>query len=128
MWMEFFGLALASVGSAGITAYSVTQWRHEIAVRMTLGTRSGDVLGLVFKEGISLVAVGTAIGMAFAWAAERALAAISSAVEQVNSTSSSNPVVLAGAPLPLAALALLACYLAARRSLGINPVVALRQE
>jgi hypothetical protein len=105
----FFGLVLASVGLAGMTAYSVTQRRHEIAVRMALGARSRDVLGLVIKESISLVAVGTIIGMALAAAAERTLTAMSSAVATVNSTSSSNPVVLAGAPLSLAALALLAC-------------------
>jgi predicted permease len=124
----FFGLILASVGLAGMTAYSVTQRRHEIAIRMALGARSRDVLQLVIKEGATLVMVGTLIGAALAWASERALTAMSSSVGHVRSTSTTDPVVLIGAPLLLAALALLACYVPARRSTTINPVVALRQE
>jgi predicted permease len=124
----FFGLILASVGLAGMTAYSVTQRRHEIALRMALGARSRDVLQLVVKQAATLVMAGTAIGMALAWAGERALMAMSSSVVSVNSTSTTDPIVLIGAPLLLATLALIACYLPARRSVTINPIVALRQE
>jgi predicted permease len=124
----FFGLILASVGLAGMTAYSVTQRRHEIALRMALGARSRDVLQLVVKQAATLVIVGTLIGMALAWAGERALMAMSASVQNVNSTSSTDPIVLIGAPVLLATLALIACYLPARRSVTINPVVALRQE
>ena len=124
----FFGLILASVGLAGMTAYSVTQRRHEIALRMALGARSRDVLQLVVKQAATLVIVGTLIGMALAWAGERALMAMSASVQNVNSTSTTDPIVLIGAPVLLATLALIACYLPARRSVTINPVVALRQE
>ena len=59
-----FGLILASVGLAGVTAYSVTQRGREIGIRIALGARSTEVLGLVVKEGAVLVAVGTLIGLA----------------------------------------------------------------
>ncbi|HYL34350.1 MAG TPA: ABC transporter permease [Bryobacteraceae bacterium] len=123
-----FGLILASVGLAGVTAYSVTQRAREIGIRMALGARPGNVLALVMREGLALVAAGTLLGLAGAWAGSRMLAAISSTAGRVNSTSTSDPVVLFGAPLLLAALALAACYLPARRSMGIDPAVVLRQE
>lgn len=123
-----FGLVLASVGLAGVTAYTVTRRGHEIGIRIALGARSNDVLGLVMKEGAVLVTVGTIIGMAGAWAGARLLSAMSSTVGNVTSTSTSDPVVLFGAPLLLASLALAACYVPARKSLHIDPVVALRQE
>ena len=80
------------------------------------------------REGTLLIAVGTAIGLACAWAGSRMLSAMNSSVGQVTATSASDPVVLFGSPLLLASLALLACYLPARRSMQINPVEALRQE
>ena len=124
-----FGLVLASVGLGGVTAYSVTQRRHELAVRMAVGAGKRDVMALVLKEGAYLIGIGTALGMSCAWAGEHALSAMSATVGKINtSTSSSDPVVMIGAPLLLATLALLACYLPARRSTRINPVTALRQE
>jgi putative ABC transport system permease protein len=68
------------------------------------------------------------LGAAAAWAASRLLAAINATAGQVTSTSTSDPVVIFGAPLMLAALALFACYVPARRSLRIDPIVTLRQE
>jgi predicted permease len=123
-----FGLILAAVGLAGVTAYSVTQRRREIGIRMALGARSNDVLGLVMKEGLVLVTAGTIIGMACAWAGARLLSAMNSSVGTVTSTSASDPVVLYGAPVLLAGLALVACYVPARKSMRIDPAVALRQE
>jgi predicted permease len=123
-----FGLILASVGLAGVTAYSVTQRGHEIGIRMALGARSKDVLGLVMKEGIVLVTVGTIIGMAGAWAGSQFLSAMNSSVGTVTSTSATNPLVLVGAPLLLAAVALSACFVPARKSVRIDPAGALRQE
>jgi ABC-type antimicrobial peptide transport system permease subunit len=61
-----FGLILASVGLAGVTAYSVTQRRREIGIRIALGAQSADVLGLVMKEGAVLITAGTLIGLAAA--------------------------------------------------------------
>jgi len=123
-----FGLILASVGLAGVTAYSVTQRSREIGIRIALGAARGDVLRLVMSEGIALVAVGTALGLAGACAAARLLSGLISAVATATSATTSDPVLLIGAPLLLAALALAACYLPARRSTRIDPVVALRQE
>jgi predicted permease len=123
-----FGLVLSAVGLAGMTAYSVAQRRREIGIRIALGAQRGSVLALVMKEGMGLVVVGTAIGMAGAWTGARLLAAMSSSVGRVTSTSTTDPVVLFGAPLLLAALALVACYVPARRSMAVDPVVALRQE
>jgi predicted permease len=126
LWV--FGLILAIVGIAGATAYAVAQRSHEIGIRIALGARSNDVLRLVMKEGALLVAVGMAAGLAGAWAASRMLAAMNSSVGQITSTSTSNPAVVFGAPLMLACLALIACYLPARRSLRIDPATTLRQE
>ncbi len=123
-----FGLVLASVGLAGVTAYSVTQRRREIGIRMALGARQVDVLGLVMKEGAVLVLIGAAIGFAGARAGTRMLAALMSDVARAAGTSASDPVLLAGAPLLLAILALVCCYVPARRSMRIDPVVTLRQE
>ena len=123
-----FGLVLASVGLAGVTAYSVTQRSREIGIRIALGAARGDVLRLVMSEGIVLVAVGTVLGLAGACAAARMLSGMISAIATATSASTSDPVLLVGAPLLLAALALGACYLPARRSTRIDPVVALRQE
>ena len=124
----FFGLVLAAVGLAGMTAYSVASRNHEIGIRVALGAGRGRVLGLVMKEGAILVAAGTVLGGLGAWVASRGLAAISSEVGQVASTSANNPVVVFGSPLLLAAMALAACYVPALRSLKVDPVVTLRQE
>ena len=123
-----FGLILSAVGLAGMTAYSVAQRGREIGIRIALGAQRGNVLGLVMKDGLRLVVVGTTIGMAGAWTGSRLLSAMNSSVGQVTSTSTTDPIVLFGAPLLLALLALAACYLPARRSMRIDPVVALRQE
>lgn len=123
-----FGLLLACVGLAGMSAYSVSQRRQELAVRMAMGAQRRDVLRLVIGEGASLLVLGAILGMMLAAAAERAVSAMSSTAGQVNSTSSSNPVVLICAPVLLIALGLLACYLPARRSALTDPAHALRQE
>jgi predicted permease len=123
-----FGLILASIGLAGMTAYSVAQRGREIGIRIALGAQSADVLGLMMKEGAVLVTVGAILGLAGAWAGTRLLSGLISAVGSVTGTSAFEPALLVGAPLLLACLALVACYVPARRSLRIDPVVALRQE
>jgi predicted permease len=124
-FMGVSGLILASVGLAGVTAYSVAKRGHEIGIRMALGAQKRDVLGLVMKEGATLVSVGTVVGLACAWAGIRG---VSSLFFSVASVKSSDPVLLVGAPLLLAGLALVACYVPARRSTRIDPAVALRTE
>jgi putative ABC transport system permease protein len=120
-----FGLILASVGLAGVTAYSVAQRGHEIGIRMALGAQKSDVLGLVMKEGAVLVMAGTLIGMAFTWAGVRLMSGVFFSVASVKAF---DPALLVGAPLLLASLALVACYVPARKSMRIDPAVALRQE
>ncbi len=122
-----FGLILASVGLAGVTAYSVAQRRHEIGIRIALGARGFQVLGLVMKEGALLVAAGTVVGLAGAAAGLRLLKAIFSEMARPTWTQADSALVVC-APLLLAAVALAACYLPARKSTRIDPVVALRQE
>jgi macrolide transport system ATP-binding/permease protein len=121
-----FGLILASVGLAGVTAYSVAQRRKEIGIRMALGARPGQVLRLVMKEGATLVVVGSVVGFLGAWAIARVLSAVSP--EMAETLSAKQPLLMIGAPALLAGLAMLACYVPARRSTGIDPVTALRQE
>jgi predicted permease len=123
-----FGLVLSSVGLAGVTAYAVARRTHEIGIRRALGAQNRDVMELVLREGVLLIAIGTVLGMAVSFAAVRAMSAMLSAVAEITKTSIYDPLLLAGAPLLLASLALLACYLPARRSLRINPVEALRAE
>jgi predicted permease len=126
-FIGIFGLILASVGLAGVTAYSVSQRRREIGIRVALGARGGDVLGLVMKEGAVLIGVGTVIGLLAARAGIRVMSAALSQIAKTAGTSTSDPVLLIGAPLLLASLALVACYVPARKSMRIDPVVALRE-
>jgi predicted permease len=121
-----FGLILASVGLAGVTAYSVAQRRREIGIRMALGARQGQMLRLVMKEGAALVTVGSALGFLGAWGIGRVLAALSP--EMAETLHARQPWLLIGAPLLLGGLAMLACYFPARKSTSVDPLVALRQE
>jgi macrolide transport system ATP-binding/permease protein len=123
-----FGLILALVGLAGVTAYSVAQRRREIGIRMALGARRIDVLGVVMKEGAVLVAVGTIVGFAAAQVIIRALANVLSEIASATETSAAEPALLFGAPTLLALLALLCCYLPARKSTRIDPAITLRTE
>ncbi len=122
-----FGLILASVGLAGVTAYSVAQRRKEIGIRMALGARQGQMLRLVMKEGAALVTIGSMIGFLGAWAIGKAIAALSP--ELAEALNAKQPMLLMiAAPFFLGALAMLACYFPARKSTSIDPLTALRQE
>jgi len=123
--MGLFGLALASVGLAGVTAYSVARRGHEIGIRMALGAQKGRVLTLIMKEGALLVVVGTLAGLALALPAIRAMSAMFFTVASIRGY---DPVLLVGAPLLLAGIAMLACYIPALRSTRIDPAVTLRSE
>jgi len=123
-----FGLILAAVGLAGVTAYSVTQRRREIGIRIALGAQRADVLGLVMKEGAVLMAIGTAAGLAAAWAAIRLMSSAMAQIARAAGTTTSDPWLLVGAPALLAALAMISCYVPARKSMEVDPAVTLRQE
>jgi len=123
-----FGLVLAAIGLAGVTAYAVARRRKEIGIRMTLGARRSQVLRLVLREGASLVAVGTVLGFLGALAAVKMLSALTSFFVDSYNITTNDPRLLVGAPVLLAGLAMLACYLPARRSAKIDPLTALREE
>ena len=123
-----FGLILSAIGLAGVTAFAVAQRRREIGIRMALGARKGQVLRLVLREGTALIAAGTALGFLGAFAIAKTLSALTNAFADAFKAGSNDPRLLLGAPLLLAALAMLACYLPARRAAKIDPLKALRQE
>jgi ABC-type antimicrobial peptide transport system permease subunit len=123
-----FGLVLAAIGLAGVTAYSVARRRREIGIRMALGARKGQVLRLVLREGSALVAIGTALGLLGAMALVKMLSALTSMVVEAFKLGTDDPRLVIGAPVLLAAIAMLACYLPARRSTKIDPLKALRQD
>ncbi|HWX54304.1 MAG TPA: ABC transporter permease [Verrucomicrobiae bacterium] len=123
-----FGLVLAAIGLAGVTAYAVAQRRKEIGIRMALGARKGQVLRLVLREGAALVGVGTVLGFVGAFTLAKMLSSLTSIFVDALKVGTDDPRLLVGAPLLLAALALLACYVPARRAAKIDPLKALREE
>jgi predicted permease len=123
-----FGLLLAAIGLAGVTAYSVAQRRKEIAIRTALGASRAQVLRLVLREGTVLVGVGTVLGFLGAIAMAKILSALTNIFVEALSVGTSDPRLLIGAPLLLATVAMVACYVPARRSSQIDPLKALREE
>jgi ABC-type antimicrobial peptide transport system permease subunit len=123
-----FGLILAAVGLAGVTAYAVAQRRKEIAIRTALGASRAQVLRLVLREGAALVGVGTVVGLIGAMGVAKVVAALMNIFVDALRYGTDDPLLLVGAPLLLAAVAMLACYLPARKSAKIDPLEALRQE
>jgi len=123
-----FGLVLAAIGLAGVTAYAVARRRKEIGIRMALGARKAQVLRLVLREGVALVIVGSVLGFLGAMAIVRVLSSLTSMFADSFNVSVNDPLLVVGAPLLLGALALIACYIPARRSAKIDPLKTLREE
>ena len=123
-----FALLLASIGLGGVTAYAVVRRRKEIGIRMALGAGGLRVQGLVMREGVVLVAAGSALGFSGGFALWRAASAWSDVLSRAFPKGAGDPLVFFGVPLALAGLAVLACYLPARRATEIDPVTALREE
>ena len=123
-----FGLVLAAIGLAGLTGYTVAQRRKEIGIRMALGARKWQALLLVLREGAALVSVGTVLGFLGAFAVAKILSALTNVFVDSLKVGMGDPRLLVGAPLLLAALAMLACYMPARKVAKIDPLKALREE
>ena len=126
--LGLFALLLASIGLGGVTAYAVVRRRKEIGIRMALGAGSRQVQGLVMREGTALVVAGSVLGLGGGFMLARALSTFSDVLARSFSMRADDPLLLFGAPLVLVALAMLACYLPARRATGIDPVSALRED
>ena len=123
-----FGLVLAAIGLAGVTAYAVAQRRKEIAIRTAVGASPFQILRLVLREGTALVSAGTILGFVGAMALAKLLSALTSLFVDAIKIGTADPLLLVGAPVLLAAVAMLACYIPARKSTKIDPLKALREE
>ncbi len=123
-----FGLVLSAIGLGGVTAYAVAQRRKEIGIRTALGATKAQVLRLVLREGTALVGLGTVLGFLGAIAVARMLSAITSVLVEALKVGTNDPRLLVGAPLLLASLAILACYVPARRAARLDPLKAIREE
>jgi predicted permease len=120
--LGFFALLLASAGIYSVIAYSVTQRTREIGIRMALGSQNSGVLRLLLREGMRLVGVGLAIGLVASIGGSRLLAKF------LYGLSALDGLAFVGVSVLLAAVALLACWIPARRAIRVDPMVALRYE
>jgi putative ABC transport system permease protein len=115
-------LLLAAIGLYGVLAFAVAQRTREIGVRIALGASHRSVLGMVVRQGMALVGLGLLVGFAGAIAVTRLMTSL------LYRTRAFDPLTFAAVPIVLAAVALLACYLPARRAAHVEPMVALRTE
>jgi predicted permease len=115
-------VVMTAIGLFGVIAYVVSQRTHEIGVRMALGARQSDVLKMVMGQGLRLTAIGLGIGLCAALGAARLLAPL------LYGIGANDPLTMTGVAVVLAAIALSACYLPARKAMRVDPSVALRYE
>ncbi len=118
----FSSLILATLGIFSVVAYSVAQRTHEVGIRMALGARTTDVLQLVLGQGARLIAVGIGLGLVAAFGLTRVLKTF------LFETTATDPLTYFLISFLLAAVALVACYVPARRAARLDPLVALRSE
>jgi len=116
------GLLLASVGVYGVMSYSVSQRTREIGIRMAIGASQSDVVRLIMRQGLTLVVIGSVIGLAGAFGASRFLRSV------LYGGQSLDAVTFVAVPLLLVAVAAFAMWLPSRRAAALDPMIALRQE
>ena len=121
----FFGvltLALACFGLYGLLSYEVAWRTRELGIRMALGAQSRDILNLVIKQVVVIITIGLATGIAIALGVTRFMSKV------LYNVRPNDPATIAGVAALLAVVALIACYLPARRAIHTDPIIALRHE
>jgi len=116
------GLVLVAVGVYSVIAYTVSRQTHEIGIRMALGASRGDVIGMVLRMGLWLVAIGLAVGLAASLAANRVLSS------ELWGVSARDPLTFAAVALVVLTAGVAACWFPARRATRVDPMIALRFE
>jgi putative ABC transport system permease protein len=115
-------LLLSAIGLYALISYSVSQRTREIGVRVALGAQRSNVMGMVLREGLQLLMFGLLLGLVGAFSATRIMRSL------LYSTSATDALSFVATSLTLVAVALLACYIPARRATKVDPMVALRYE
>jgi putative ABC transport system permease protein len=129
--LSLFGLLaqqLASIGLYGVMAYSVSQRTNEIGIRMALGADRRDVLKMILRQGMVLTLIGVVLGLAGAYVLTKYLESKANLANMLYGVKASDPLTYGVIAVLLTLVALLACFIPARRATKVDPMVALRCE
>ena len=129
--VTLFGLLaqqLASIGLFGVLAYAVSQRTHEIGIRMALGASQTDVLKMIVKQGMTLAVIGVVLGLVGAYVLTKYLESWVQLSKMLFGVKPSDPLTYGVIAVLLTVVALIACYIPARRATKVDPMVALRYE